>query len=225
MLVVTSGDKRVDEAKVAAQVGGPLERADADFVKASTGFAIGGVAPVAHAQPPVTLIDRELFRFEEIWAAAGHPNGVFKLSPRELEQLTGAPVAEVTSMSATCARASTGRSPRGDACRWSGPALGPSMTTTAPPRFRRRARTCAAWTRAPAGAKAACARSTRSPAGRRWTMSKSAACGVRSSVRRASLVPRPPSHNARTGMKHLTFYLDAVSPFAYLAFEQLPQMH
>jgi len=97
VLVVTSGDKRVDEAKVAAQVGGPLERADAEFVKAATGFAIGGVAPVAHAQMLVTLIDRELFRFEEIWAAAGHPNGVFRLSPRELEQLTGAPVAEVTS--------------------------------------------------------------------------------------------------------------------------------
>jgi prolyl-tRNA editing enzyme YbaK/EbsC (Cys-tRNA(Pro) deacylase) len=96
VLVVTSGDKRVDEAKVAAQIGGPLERADADFVKASTGFAIGGVAPVAHAQALVTLIDRELFRYAEIWAAAGHPNGVFRLTPQELAELTGAPVAEVT---------------------------------------------------------------------------------------------------------------------------------
>ena len=52
-------------------------------------------SPVAHAQPPVTLIDRELFRFDEIWAAAGHPHGVFKLRPQDLERLTGAPVADV----------------------------------------------------------------------------------------------------------------------------------
>ncbi len=94
VLVVTSGDRRVDEDLVAA-VTGPLARADADFVKARTGFSIGGVAPLAHATPPVTLIDRELFRFDEIWAAAGHPNGVFRLSPAELVQLTGAPVADV----------------------------------------------------------------------------------------------------------------------------------
>jgi prolyl-tRNA editing enzyme YbaK/EbsC (Cys-tRNA(Pro) deacylase) len=95
VLVVTSSDRRVDEKKVAAQVGA-LGRADADFVKARTGFSIGGVSPVAHATPPVTLIDRELFRFGEIWAAAGHPNGVFRLSPAQLEALTGAPVADVT---------------------------------------------------------------------------------------------------------------------------------
>ncbi len=94
VLVVTSGDKRVDEKKVAAIVGA-LGRADADFVKARTGFTIGGVSPLAHASPPVTLIDRELFRFDEIWAAAGHPNGVFRLSPAQLEALTGAPVADV----------------------------------------------------------------------------------------------------------------------------------
>ena len=97
VLVVTSGDRRVDEKKVAALIGlgGKLGRADADFVKARTGYSIGGVAPVAHAQPPVTLIDRELFRFDEIWAAAGHPHGVFKLRPQDLERLTGAPVADV----------------------------------------------------------------------------------------------------------------------------------
>lgn len=94
VLVVTSGDKRVDEKRVAA-ITGALGRADADFVKAKTGFSIGGVSPVAHANPPVTLIDRELFRFDVIWAAAGHPNGVFKLSPQQLEALTGAPVADV----------------------------------------------------------------------------------------------------------------------------------
>ncbi|MGE8318998.1 MAG: YbaK/EbsC family protein [Comamonas sp.] len=94
VLVVTSGDRRVDEKKVAALVG-PIGRADAEFVKNRTGFSIGGVSPVAHAQPPVTLIDRELFRFGEIWAAAGHPHGVFPLAPQDLEKLTGAPVVDV----------------------------------------------------------------------------------------------------------------------------------
>ena len=94
VLVVTSGDKRVDERKVAALVGA-IGRADADFVKAKTGFTIGGVSPVGHAAPPVLLIDRELFRFDEIWAAAGHPNGVFRLSPEQLGALTGAPVHDV----------------------------------------------------------------------------------------------------------------------------------
>lgn len=101
VLVITSGDRRVDEKKVAALVcadaGGALGRADAEFVKARTGFSIGGVAPLAHAEPPVTLIDRELFRFGDIWAAAGHPNAVFRLMPAQLEALTGgAQVADVT---------------------------------------------------------------------------------------------------------------------------------
>lgn len=99
VLVVASGDRRVDEARVAAQVGA-LGRADAAFVKARTGFSIGGVAPLAHAEPPLTLIDRELFRFDEIWAAAGHPNGVFRLSPQQLVALTGAPVADVVQVGA-----------------------------------------------------------------------------------------------------------------------------
>lgn len=98
VLVVTSGDRRVDERKVAA-ITGPLARADAAFVKAKTGFAIGGVAPLAHATPPVALVDRELFRFALIWAAAGHPNGVFALAPADLGRLTGAPVADVTAAS------------------------------------------------------------------------------------------------------------------------------
>jgi prolyl-tRNA editing enzyme YbaK/EbsC (Cys-tRNA(Pro) deacylase) len=94
VLVVTSGDKRVDEKKVEALVG-KLGRADAEFVKSKTGFSIGGVSPFAHAVAPVMLIDRELFRFEEIWAAAGHPHAVVRLHPCELEGLTGAPVADV----------------------------------------------------------------------------------------------------------------------------------
>jgi prolyl-tRNA editing enzyme YbaK/EbsC (Cys-tRNA(Pro) deacylase) len=99
VLVITSGDRRVDESKVAA-LAGPIGRADADFVKRRTGFSIGGVAPLAHAEPPVTLIDRELFRFAVIWAAAGHPNAVFALAPAQLEAVTGgAPVVDVTKAS------------------------------------------------------------------------------------------------------------------------------
>ncbi|WP_255368704.1 YbaK/EbsC family protein [Polaromonas sp. OV174] len=98
VLVVTSGDQRVDEKKVEALVcldGKRLGRADAEFVKARTGFSIGGVSPLAHVTPSVTLIDESLFRFDEIWAAAGHPHGVFQLSPRQLQTLTGAPVADL----------------------------------------------------------------------------------------------------------------------------------
>ena len=88
VLVVASGDKRVDEKKVTALVG-RIARADADFVKAKTGYSIGGVSPVGHATAPVVLVDRELSRFDVIWAAAGHPRGVFELSPAQLEALTG----------------------------------------------------------------------------------------------------------------------------------------
>ena len=94
VLVITSGDRRVDEKKVEAHVG-KIGRADAGFVKERTGFSIGGVSPVAHATPPVTLIDRDLLRFDVVWAAAGHPHGVFPLHPADLERLTGAPVVDV----------------------------------------------------------------------------------------------------------------------------------
>lgn len=99
VLVVTSGDRRVDEKKVETLVcpdGRRLGRADAAFVKSRTGFSIGGVSPLAHAAASVTLIDESLFRFDEIWAAAGHPHAVFQLSPWQLQALTGAPVADVT---------------------------------------------------------------------------------------------------------------------------------
>jgi len=94
VLVVTSGDRRVDEKKVETLVG-KLGRADAAFVKERTGFSIGGVSPLAHATPPVTLIDRELLRFDVVWAAAGHPHAVFALHPQDLQALTGAPVVDV----------------------------------------------------------------------------------------------------------------------------------
>jgi prolyl-tRNA editing enzyme YbaK/EbsC (Cys-tRNA(Pro) deacylase) len=96
LLVVTSGAHRVDETKVAALVGEPLARADADFVRARTGFAIGGVAPVGHTGPVVTLIDEHLLSFGEIWAAAGHPNTVFRLTPANLVTMTQGRVAAVS---------------------------------------------------------------------------------------------------------------------------------
>ena len=98
VLVVTSGDQRVDEKKLQALVcadGQRLGRADAEFVKNKTGFSIGGVSPLAHATPVVQVIDESLFRFDQIWAAAGHPNAVFQLTPADLEWMTGAPVADV----------------------------------------------------------------------------------------------------------------------------------
>ena len=94
VLVITSGDRRVDEKKVEAHVG-KIGRADAEFVKERTGFSIGGVSPVGHASAPVTLIDRDLLRFDVVWAAAGHPHGVFPLHPADLERLTGAPLVDV----------------------------------------------------------------------------------------------------------------------------------
>jgi prolyl-tRNA editing enzyme YbaK/EbsC (Cys-tRNA(Pro) deacylase) len=96
LLVVTSGAHRVDEAKVAALVGEPLDRADAAFVRTETGFAIGGVAPIGHAKPVLTLLDEHLMTFEEIWAAAGHPNTVFRLTPADLATMTGGRVAIVS---------------------------------------------------------------------------------------------------------------------------------
>lgn len=94
VLVIASGDRRVDERRLAALVG-PVGRADAAFVKSRTGFAIGGVSPVGLPAAATLLLDRELQRFGEIWAAAGHPNGVFRLTPDELQRLTGACWAEV----------------------------------------------------------------------------------------------------------------------------------
>jgi prolyl-tRNA editing enzyme YbaK/EbsC (Cys-tRNA(Pro) deacylase)/predicted Fe-S protein YdhL (DUF1289 family) len=97
VMVVTSGDQRVDERKVEALVcldGKRLGRADAEFVKAQTGFSIGGVSPVAHATQLVLLIDQSLLRFDEIWAAAGHPNAVFRLTAVELVGFSGAPIVD-----------------------------------------------------------------------------------------------------------------------------------
>ncbi len=95
LLVIASGANRVDEAKLAALVGEPVARPDATYVRARTGFAIGGVPPVAHAEPLDTYIDRDLMRHHRIWAAAGTPFAVFRLTPEALARLTGGRVADL----------------------------------------------------------------------------------------------------------------------------------
>lgn len=95
VLVIASGVNRVDEAKVAGLIDEPIARADAEFVRARTGFAIGGVAPVAHVEPLTIVIDEDLMQWPEIWAAAGHPNTVFRLTPADLVRMTGGRVASV----------------------------------------------------------------------------------------------------------------------------------
>jgi prolyl-tRNA editing enzyme YbaK/EbsC (Cys-tRNA(Pro) deacylase) len=95
VLVVASGANRVDEKKIAALLGEKIERATPEFVRARTGFAIGGVPPVGHVEQPVVLIDEDLLALPVLWAAAGTPNAVFRLTPAELQQLTGGQVAAV----------------------------------------------------------------------------------------------------------------------------------
>lgn len=95
VLVVASGGHRVDEAKVAAAIGEGLERADADFVRAETGFAIGGVPPIGHDRPLLALVDEALLRLPVIWAAAGHPRAVFRLTPDELVAMSAGRVVAV----------------------------------------------------------------------------------------------------------------------------------
>jgi prolyl-tRNA editing enzyme YbaK/EbsC (Cys-tRNA(Pro) deacylase) len=91
---MASGGRRVDPALVAKALGEPVGKADADFVRARTGFAIGGVAPVGHTAPPAAvLIDAELLAWPEIWAAAGHSHTVFRLTPDDLVRMTGGKVA------------------------------------------------------------------------------------------------------------------------------------
>ncbi len=89
VLVIASGVNRVDERKVGELIGEKIIRADADFVREKTGFAIGGMPPLGHAEPLLTLVDESLAAFETIWAAAGTPNAVFRLTPADLLRLTG----------------------------------------------------------------------------------------------------------------------------------------
>ena len=87
----------MDQAKAAAALGVQLGRADADWVRQVTGFAIGGVAPVGHLGPPLLLLDEDLLPLDPIWAAAGSPSHVFRTSTAELLRITGARAANVRS--------------------------------------------------------------------------------------------------------------------------------
>jgi len=95
VLVIASGANRVDEKLVAAALGDRIAKADAAFVRDKTGFAIGGVAPVGHTEKPVTLIDEDLLGHAEIWAAAGTPISVFRLTPQALVAMTGGRVTAI----------------------------------------------------------------------------------------------------------------------------------
>jgi prolyl-tRNA editing enzyme YbaK/EbsC (Cys-tRNA(Pro) deacylase) len=95
VLVIASGVNRVDEKALEALLGEKIGKADADFVREKTGYAIGGVAPIGHASPPVTFIDEDLLKLETIWAAAGTPFAVFRLAASDLERLTGGQVAKI----------------------------------------------------------------------------------------------------------------------------------
>lgn len=100
ILVVASGSNRVNEATVSrllasALAGEKLAKADADFVRQKTGYPIGGVPPLGHAVPPITLFDRDLLNFNIVWAAAGTPNTVFPIAPDILAGIVGGVTGEV----------------------------------------------------------------------------------------------------------------------------------
>lgn len=95
VLVLASGANRVDLPRLEGLVGEPVDKPDAEFVRTSTGFAIGGVPPLGHPEPLLAIVDEDLLRFERIWAAAGHPNAVFALTPAELVAMTGGTVARI----------------------------------------------------------------------------------------------------------------------------------
>ena len=95
ILVIASGPNRVNVKAISLYIAEPLTMAKADFVREHTGFAIGGVPPTGHLNPLKTFIDEDLLKFEEIWAAAGTPNAVFKLTPDELQKITAGEVVSI----------------------------------------------------------------------------------------------------------------------------------
>lgn len=95
IVIIASGANRVNEKQMATHLGETLQKATADFVREQTGFVIGGVPPIGHAHPLTTLIDEDLLQFAEIWAAAGHPHAVFRLTPDELVRMTEGVVVSV----------------------------------------------------------------------------------------------------------------------------------
>ena len=95
ILVLTSGANRVDEKRISNYAGEPISRADADFVRTVTGFAIGGVPPVGHHKKMETYLDKDLQQYLVVWAAAGTPNAIFELTPSDLQKMTNGTVVEV----------------------------------------------------------------------------------------------------------------------------------
>lgn len=95
VLVIASGSNRVSETRVASIIGESIARATPDFVRSSTGFAIGGIPPVGHTVQPVIVIDQDLLLHPSIWAAAGHPNSLFELNPHDLERMTNGTIARI----------------------------------------------------------------------------------------------------------------------------------
>jgi len=96
ILVVASGSNRVNERKLSELVSEPIKRANADFVRERTGFAIGGVPPVGHSERLETFIDEDLLKYQTIWAAGGTPNAVFKLTPNDLKIITKGKTVTIT---------------------------------------------------------------------------------------------------------------------------------
>lgn len=96
ILVIASGTNRVNEEGIGQLLGEPIGKADAGFVRQNTGFVIGGVPPLGHDQPVQTFIDQDLFQYEQVWAAAGTPHAVFRLSPEQLENMTGGKTVKIT---------------------------------------------------------------------------------------------------------------------------------
>jgi prolyl-tRNA editing enzyme YbaK/EbsC (Cys-tRNA(Pro) deacylase) len=95
VVVIASGANRVDAAKVSKAIDEKVRRADADWVREATGFAIGGVSPIGHVSPPILLFDQDLLALDPIWAAAGSPAHVFRTDPTTLARITGARVADI----------------------------------------------------------------------------------------------------------------------------------
>jgi prolyl-tRNA editing enzyme YbaK/EbsC (Cys-tRNA(Pro) deacylase) len=95
IVVIASGADRVDEKKLAQALGEKIVRADAEFVRARTGFAIGGVSPVGFIAPVTVLVDQALWTLDPIWAAAGSPNAVFRLAADDLHRIPGITVVDV----------------------------------------------------------------------------------------------------------------------------------
>jgi prolyl-tRNA editing enzyme YbaK/EbsC (Cys-tRNA(Pro) deacylase) len=95
ILVIASGANRINEPRIQELLGEPIGKADAEYVRRHAGFVIGGVPPIGHAEKMMIFIDEDLLRYEVIWAAAGTPNAVFRLTPQDLVKMTGGRVVSI----------------------------------------------------------------------------------------------------------------------------------